>query len=271
MKFTERKYPILQHLGGYQSLLYFTETGLQKKFIELGKEFITQLAHFCNYIALEGAPTIDYLSAPLFDRIRSEQLFPTLTKLFNTLQTADGVLLYPPKYFSKIHASTYSIFQKDGEILGEIHLYGDHGRVAILYFSTEEGTVKFHSVMSDSRQQAVISEELAQNWFINHIQTVLATIAFKQYAEIETLHIGGRKYPKRGKIQDEKYLNDSKHQVNVLDSRWFRETIRTEGFQVSGHFRLQACGPNHSERKLIYIKDFMKQGYHRRARKGGGS
>lgn len=104
------------------------------------------------------------------------------------------------------------------------------------------------------------------NWFMNHIQTCLSIITFKQFAEIETKEIGGRDYPKRMKIGGEKYLNESDRQINVLDSRWFTESVRGEGFAVSGHFRLQAYGEGRRERKLIYIDDFVKEGYTRKAK-----
>ena len=53
----------------------------------------------------------------------------------------------------------------------------------------------------------------------------------------------------------------------MLDSTWFTNIVRSEGFAVHGHFRMQACGPNHSQRKLTYINDFEKKGYTRRAKK----
>ena len=55
--------------------------------------------------------------------------------------------------------------------------------------------------------------------------------------------------------------------IRQTDCTWFTEYTREEGFSVRGFWRLQACGPNYSEHKLIYINSFEKQGYHRRARK----
>ena len=48
---------------------------------------------------------------------------------------------------------------------------------------------------------------------------------------------------------------------------YYTTIIRSEGFGVKGHFRMQACGRNHREHRLVYIKPFEKKGYTRRAKK----
>jgi len=49
----------------------------------------------------------------------------------------------------------------------------------------------------------------------------------------------------------------------LFDSKWYTEISNNESFQVSGHFRLQ---PYHDgTRKLIWINEYIKQGYHRKA------
>lgn len=62
------------------------------------------------------------------------------------------------------------------------------------------------------------------------------------------------------------YKNLNKCSVTILDSTWYTSITRTEGFMVRGHLRMQPCGPNMSERKLIYIDSFEKHGYTRKAR-----
>lgn len=89
---------------------------------------------------------------------------------------------------------------------------------------------------------------------------------FMRMVEVEVKEISqraGRKYNGR----DDKYFNESDLHVKIMDSTWFTELIRSEGFKVRGHFRLQPCGQNLCERKLIWIDDFEKNGYHRRAQK----
>lgn len=94
---------------------------------------------------------------------------------------------------------------------------------------------------------------------------VLTLLAFMQYAETEKVYIeNGQKR----KYEKETYSNASGYRVRLVDSRWIREIIRTEGFKVKGHFRLQPHKVNGEwTRKLIYIEEFEKHGYHRRAQK----
>lgn len=67
---------------------------------------------------------------------------------------------------------------------------------------------------------------------------------------------------KTGKIS-----NDFKFPIVMVTSKWNITSIRTEGFGVSGHLRLQPCGPGRSETEMIFIEPFMKNGYKRTAGK----
>ena len=49
----------------------------------------------------------------------------------------------------------------------------------------------------------------------------------------------------------------------LFDSKWYTEISNNESFQVSGHFRLQPYGDG--TKKLIWINEFTKNGYHRKA------
>jgi len=86
----------------------------------------------------------------------------------------------------------------------------------------------------------------------------------KKYAEIETKEVAARK---RVVDHSGKYVNTTDLNVTYLDSKWFTTLVRSEGFNVRGHFRLQPFGEGLKERKLIGISDFLKQGYTSPARK----
>ena len=64
-----------------------------------------------------------------------------------------------------------------------------------------------------------------------------------------------------------KYLNDSKNNFILVDSKWNNIIISSGVFGVSGHFRLQRVGKDKQEVKLIYIKEFVKNGYVRGLKK----
>ena len=94
----------------------------------------------------------------------------------------------------------------------------------------------------------------------------VATLILKKYGEVETVLVAAgarRKLPEKNEV----IMNKAPFSVTQLDSSWLRTIIRTEGFMVRGHFRLQPYGTGRSERKLIYIEPYEKHGYTRTAKK----
>ena len=103
-----------------------------------------------------------------------------------------------------------------------------------------------------------------------HRQVTIMTllqILFKNFTESETKILEGvGTSTKKAIINGQKHLNNTKCPVTIIDSRWYTEIIRTEGFRVRGHFRKQRYGKGMSKVKLKYIKPFKKNGYHRKAK-----
>lgn len=101
----------------------------------------------------------------------------------------------------------------------------------------------------------------------NHIEKItngfLAEVCFfylmKSYAQVETKELK----PKQ-KLRDIscKYMNNTNMNITYLDSKWFTNLVKSDGFNVRGHFRLQ---PKKKEgvwtKELIWINDFQKTGY----------
>jgi hypothetical protein len=86
---------------------------------------------------------------------------------------------------------------------------------------------------------------------------------FRTYADHEIKEVMGKRSAKINKIE---YANPNKASIHILDSSWYTTVMRTEGFMVTGHLRMQPCGKNLSERKLIYVDGFQKHGYVRKAK-----
>jgi hypothetical protein len=97
------------------------------------------------------------------------------------------------------------------------------------------------------------------------IRLVVGFEIFKKYADIETKTLNNT-CPKATHINC-LYENNLNKAVTVIDSTWYTNLIKTEGFNVRGHFRLQPVGEGRKERKLIWINDFQKNGYVREAGK----
>ncbi len=90
------------------------------------------------------------------------------------------------------------------------------------------------------------------------VVTFLQLLIFLKYGDIEVKVIESGK--KVGTRKDG-YYNLSKNDITVVDSSWNKIIIRTKGFNVNGHLRLQPAGKNRAERKLKWINAFKKEGY----------
>lgn len=93
---------------------------------------------------------------------------------------------------------------------------------------------------------------------------IMQVLTFVELGDIEVkiLKAGQNNGGKRKDL--DKITNTSKNTVYIVDSTWNQILIRTEGFAVRGHFRLQPCGEEMKDRKLIWIDAFEKHGYKRR-------
>ncbi len=72
-------------------------------------------------------------------------------------------------------------------------------------------------------------------------------------------------YAKVGTRKHGKIVNDSNLGFIHVDSKWNVTSIRTEGFDVSGHFALRWAGTGRTEARIVFIKPFEKHGYVRKA------
>jgi len=272
MRFSDKNYPILSKISILGELCRFQEIGFSGKLKQSSnrREMLECIATHC--MGVTQYLELDYVSDTFFDKVTNKKTFQKLNSIYCHIENCSGILLYPRKKFSTIHAISYDMAttpEKD-VLLGEIHLYSKLGRLVVLYIKVEGDSIDWNALISDSVQMdssgKPITKERLNDWFVNHIQTCLSVVTFKQFAEIETKYLGGKAYPKKIKTDTDKYLNESKVQINILDSRWFTETYRSEGFGVEGHFRLQPYGLGLKKRKLIYIKEYTKKGYNRKAR-----
>lgn len=90
---------------------------------------------------------------------------------------------------------------------------------------------------------------------------ILVYHLFRRYAPIEEV-VSVRERREHGGIPDVK----TSQKIDYYDCSWYTTIVRNEGFSVKGHFRLQPCGKGKRDHKLIYIHEFQKHGYVRRAR-----
>lgn len=100
---------------------------------------------------------------------------------------------------------------------------------------------------------------------IDHIASMIPIILFINFAEIETKYL-----PPKSKIKEIKckYINETSNGITILDSRWFTNLVKSDVFNVRGHFRLQPKKKNGEwTKELIWINEFQKSGYTSPAKK----
>lgn len=99
----------------------------------------------------------------------------------------------------------------------------------------------------------------------NAIVYITLLSLFKKYAQVETKILK----PMTRRVLDfgVKYINETKQNITLLNSTWFTTLIRSESFNVRGHFRLQ---PKKKDGKwtheIIWINEYQKQGYRSEAK-----
>jgi len=97
-----------------------------------------------------------------------------------------------------------------------------------------------------------------------YLNSMLISLYFIHNCEIEQKVL---KPNDKHRENGNKHFNESKSDIIFLDCNWFTELIRNTPFHVKGHLRWQHHGEGFKKRKLIWISDFEKSGYQRKAKK----
>jgi hypothetical protein len=132
------------------------------------------------------------------------------------------------------------------------------GLINGFYYDSEKG-ITFDFFLNISTGSFLLEGVYDEKIFTS----IMKIMTFVELGDIEivTLEAGRNngKPKNAGKI-----TNTANNTVYVVDSSWNQMIIRTTGFAVRGHFRLQPCGPENIDRKLLWISAFEKHGYKRR-------
>lgn len=91
-------------------------------------------------------------------------------------------------------------------------------------------------------------------------------LMYIELSEIEAVKVAPSNKIKYGKGGDDKIYNDtSMRNVYLVNANWNKIVTVSGAFKVSGHFRVQPCGAGRKDYKLIWIEEFAKSSYVRRA------
>jgi hypothetical protein len=150
----------------------------------------------------------------------------------------------------------YTTIKKENKIsLNEViyFQFTKLGLPACIYIRSPKNDVSIEWVSS------VVPSQYAEGFAFGSIASCIVFYMFKRYAQVETKTI----FP-NSKVKDFhcKYVNDTRLKLTYLDSKWFTNLVKSEGFSVRGHFRLQPKKKNGEwTKELIWINDFEKTGY----------
>lgn len=117
----------------------------------------------------------------------------------------------------------------------------------------------FFGWISNCYSNKIECEDDTEQFFGQKIMSLVLISMFRSYASVETKYVA----PKSKINYEGKCRNDTNLGITYLTSKWFTNLVRSEGFKVRGHFRLQPKKNNDGEwtKELIWIDSFEKSGY----------
>ena len=126
--------------------------------------------------------------------------------------------------------------------------------------------IVYNAFIIDIDNKYIQYEDVEAPLFDANFIFFLQLLIFTELSELEVVELKPKEKTTSTR-KEGKYVNESSSNIVIVDSTWNRTSIRCEGFSVCGHFRLQPCGKDFLDRKLIYIDEFEKEGYIRNAKK----
>lgn len=166
-------------------------------------------------------------------------------------QLTDDVLAVFYKFDTEAKALDVAVFSSDG-----------------VFFAASKNTfVKFDdgSLEITAYKMSIhhMFPKVLNTMMINCINiNLLMVTLFRTYSDHEIAVVNRSKKV----LNSVTYKSDNPYNISILDSSWYTSIVRNEGFLVNGHLKMQSCGVNHSERKLIYVDTYEKKGYVRKAK-----
>jgi len=216
---------------------------------------------------------INYVSGAFFDAFKkgSEKIRPLLLK--EKIDEA-GILITGgfTNGYTHVHTIYYMVSTvecEDGELFYQV-IFIDFSKHAKSSNCTLDCYVT--TIIDPNDKGIAITDALIWNGYLDEGRDahywqmfILSFCLFKKYCDIETKLIDP-KQSRKATVAGTKYLNETDRRITVLDSTWFTNLVVSWAFGVSGHLRWQRFGPGLSEKKLIWIDEFQKEGYTRKAK-----
>lgn len=256
MKIDYKNYPILEklHLGSMGTIpvmeidKFFFDIRLQEftKCWKLFKDGFKEEINIVTKPFLDASKVAKNKLLLLMADIMKNDLDDFIVKGTYILGDFVCMVNYVTKQGSDIQEVAFYIFDKRGVPLAMNVMSTEHDINEIIW-------------ISNACQTEIKNKDDAMMWIKVKLFDVFVFKMFKTYASVETKIL----LPNQ-KVMDIvcKYKNDTKFKLTFLDSKWFTNLVKSDGFTVRGHFRLQPKKINgEMSKELIWISDFQKTGY----------
>lgn len=263
MKFSERNYVPLSYLKNkkLERIKVFANDVREMNFMRL-----TIAEHWAKYYN-RFSENIFYITDPFYSAMLKAE--DRLTKLIEDATVGNKSSMdYGATYIIGDYVLFfYSKFQQDSEDMEEVlYVFKKDGLIVSVLFATPliENIIMWTAksyvpYIKDGK----FNSEAVSSYVNQQVKKCLCLYTFRLYADIEVITVDSNKSKES---IDCKYVNETGVDINILDSKWFRTLIHSSAFNVRGHFRLQPCGKDMAERKLIWVSEFQKSGYTRVAK-----
>jgi hypothetical protein len=265
MKFSYRAYPILEMLHKRElgkipllksdSGFSYIEENFRNKWNECKNIFAENINYLSETFVSATQNVSEKMRDLFFDMMKNGEEYK-----FN------GTFIIKHYVFMIDYEAVGSV-TTNGDIKTDIFMFTKTG-IPLFWFSEKSfkltGWVSQEIVNGNSFGERLNNKKDIEDFYNNSVFNIVVFSMFKTFADVETKYLPPNKKTKEINC---KYVNDTNLGITMIDSTWFTTLVKSDAFKVSGHFRLQACGENHSQRKLVWISDFQKKGYTRKAKK----
>lgn len=261
MKISKNKFGILQKVSKYSNLYPVKAYPQLQDKLNVHKEFYGNLFKAITSYSLEHK-TITYVAEnvrKIFDD--TPKVAEKLWELRDEVKSQIGILLF--------HSGTSYFFcidnnQEDKKVYSSIFTFQND--IFMAFSSMEYVHGSKNGLTYYNTQYCFDTCENEKNYNILFpMQIVTGFLLFISFADHEIKYSDGIEIKKR-ELNGLIYKNELNIPINIFDSKWFTTFIKSEEFKVSGHFRLQPYGQGLTNRKLIWIEEYIKYGYTRNAK-----
>lgn len=193
--------------------------------------------------------------------------FNTLLKLANKLSKIDYEWLYrlSPQngvLHLKEYSMVYNIEATNEPDVKKFKIYIFYNFISLVGLEANGKLTK--NGVEDLKHKGIKTRGLADEDSPMALTFPLLVLFFIEFAKVETYVTSPKN--RKVKIDNEKYLNETPVSVEIIDSNYYTTTINNNKIDVEGHWRWQPYGKGRSLVDLIWIDDFVKDGYTRKAK-----